>query len=293
MKKQLLLTCIFILSSMQLYSQNRVSALNLMIKAEYDFAVQTGEVGIRDGFLKFIDDSAVVFNPVPVNGKDYYTAAKPSKAYLSWYPEFARTSKSGDLGVTSGPWYYKKNKEDLDTLACGTFCSIWKQSAAGIWKFVVDIGTDNAKPVKPIPGVKYKNDEIKSSKDNPKIDGKLNLEYLIGLEKELAKKAGEVGLSTAYKNNIAAESRIQKDGEFPLKSKTEISSYLSGIEGQVEIIPVNGGASKSEDFGYTYGALKIKSSKNELKEYYYLHVWQYENGQFKLLVEVLKNKEAK
>ena len=79
------------------------------------------EKNIRDAFLANLADDAIVFDPGPVNGKQLYLKRPVSDAQLNWQPIFADVARAGDLGYTTGPWEYKKNKGDAKPSAYGQF----------------------------------------------------------------------------------------------------------------------------------------------------------------------------
>src|SRR5437867_6656816 len=78
--------------------------LQSMVAAEQEFAKLAGTHGTRAAFLANVADDAVLFDPLPVNGRERYQARPESKALLAWEPAWAEVAGSGDFGVTSGPW---------------------------------------------------------------------------------------------------------------------------------------------------------------------------------------------
>jgi len=93
-----------------------------------------------DAFASFLDDEAVFFNgPAELRGKEnvieawspFFDGESPP---FSWRPEVAAVLDSGRLGLTSGPVL------DPDGNRVGTFNSIWRRNAEGVWKIVFDRG---------------------------------------------------------------------------------------------------------------------------------------------------------
>lgn len=61
---------------------------------------------------------------------------------LRWEPDFAESSKSGDLGYTTG----KSKLHTKDGDREGRYVTIWRRDKSGQWKVALDIGVSN--PVK-------------------------------------------------------------------------------------------------------------------------------------------------
>src|SRR5436309_4119002 len=104
-----------------------------VVDAERSFARYSVEHGMREAFLQFLADDAILFRPLPVNGKKWFEGRPPAPGALLWQPTYARVSEAGDLGVTSGPWEFKPS----DTTAAssfGHFLTVWRKQADGTWR---------------------------------------------------------------------------------------------------------------------------------------------------------------
>ena len=186
-------------------------ALQALVQAEKNFAQMSVEKNIRDAFLANLADDGIVFDPGPVNGKQLYQKRPVSDAQLNWQPIFADVARAGDLGYTTGPWEYKKNKDDAKPSAYGQFLSVWKKQTDGKWKVVLDGGIDNPAPVNKQPPVEIVPNEL-ASKDE--IDLKTARRALAAAEKEFdaasAKDAGAALIDAAAPNI-----RVFRNGRFP------------------------------------------------------------------------------
>src|SRR5437867_3894625 len=110
-----------------------------VVDAERSFARYSVEHGMREAFLQFLADDAILFRPLPVNGKKWFEGRPPAPGALLWQPTYARVSEAGDLGVTSGPWEFKPS----DTTAAssfGHFLTVWRKQADGTWRVELDAG---------------------------------------------------------------------------------------------------------------------------------------------------------
>lgn len=91
-------------------------------------------------FGRFLSDETVFFTgPTPLRGKaaviDFWKRfyEKP-QAPFSWEPGVVQVLDSGTLALSSGP------VRDAKGEPAGTFTSIWRQEAPGVWRIVFDKG---------------------------------------------------------------------------------------------------------------------------------------------------------
>ena len=95
-------------------------------QTEQAFAKMAKETGIKEAFLAFAADSAVLNrNDKILKGRaafiKYFSNPIWENVTLSWQAEFVDVSKSGDLSQSSG-----------------IFHTVWKRQQDGNWKFVWD-----------------------------------------------------------------------------------------------------------------------------------------------------------
>ncbi len=113
-------------------------------QAEADFEMYATQHGIRNAFVQFADDSAVIMRGDSIyKGKqaidDYYRRHLPSGAKLNWKPDFIDISTSGDLAYTWGKYVFSApDSSGKKVLSEGYFHSVWKRQNDGQWKFVWD-----------------------------------------------------------------------------------------------------------------------------------------------------------
>ena len=93
-------------------------------------------------FVTFIADDAVFFTgPKPLRGKAQVAAGwkrfyERPDAPFSWAPAEVEVLDSGTLAISSGPVRDPKGK------LIGTFTSVWRREATGVWRVVFDKGND-------------------------------------------------------------------------------------------------------------------------------------------------------
>ena len=93
-----------------------------------------------EGFANFLDAETVFYaGPTELRGAEAVKEAwalffEGEAAPFSWRPEVVSVLDSGSLGLTSGPVL------DPEGNRIGTFNSIWRLNAEGVWKIVFDRG---------------------------------------------------------------------------------------------------------------------------------------------------------
>jgi hypothetical protein len=79
-----------------------------LLKVDRDFSVRSAEAGMKQAFLDFADDSAVLLqeNSMPVVGRasilNAFSGFSDTGFVLTWEPVSGDVSSSGDLGYTYG-----------------------------------------------------------------------------------------------------------------------------------------------------------------------------------------------
>lgn len=110
-----------------------------MISADLAFSDMCYQVGMKKAFLQFIDDEGTLLRPdhLPIVGAEainYISFLSDTSYKLSWKPDHAEISTSGELGYTYGTFKLQLP----DTTLTGTYVNIWKKEKDGEWKFVLN-----------------------------------------------------------------------------------------------------------------------------------------------------------
>jgi ketosteroid isomerase-like protein len=116
-----------------------------MLETDRAFSAMSKSKGLRNAFMNFIDNDAVLLRPnsTPLEGgeaMDLIISSNDTLSTLTWEPKNAAISKSGDLGYTYG--VYSRKPGDMDTVYYGTYVTIWKRQPDGKWKFVLQSGNE-------------------------------------------------------------------------------------------------------------------------------------------------------
>ena len=118
---------------------------DVLLKSDRDFSAMSEKEGMFTAFLAFIAEDGVILrdNAYPAKGKstlrEYYAGKSDTSFVLTWEPVYADISAGSDLGYTYG--IYTLRVKATGELSGGTYVSVWKKQSDGIWKFVLDSGT--------------------------------------------------------------------------------------------------------------------------------------------------------
>lgn len=124
-----------------------------LMAADTAFAARAGEIGPAKALIEFAADDARWFpaGKTTVMGKADIAAdvaGTPEGFTVSWKPEEAFASPSGDFGYT---WGYAKVTEPGEGGAAASvehhkYVTIWRKGADGAWKWLADIGNSAPAP---------------------------------------------------------------------------------------------------------------------------------------------------
>jgi len=116
-----------------------------LMEVDRAFSKLSEEKGMKNAFIEYIDSNGVLLRPgqmpiIGANAIDYLIQLSDTGFSLTWEPNNAGISTSGDLGYTYGIYAMKPSQKD--TIIYGTYTSIWKKELDGKWKFVLDSGNE-------------------------------------------------------------------------------------------------------------------------------------------------------
>lgn len=285
---------IFILSGQNVFSQDKQISpdLDLLVKTEIEFAKTSVEKGSNIAFLKFFDDTGLIFPAKLVLVKEAFAseaAAKNSLRFkVNWQPVYGDISNAGDFGYMTGVSERTDNQNPSVPARYGAFFSFWKKQSDGIWKVLLDCGVRTPQPIAALdasftaPTSRGSKQKFYKADDSeiPKIESK----FLQDLQKK--------GLVKTYLNNIDEYSRIHRMGEMPQIGVFMVRDFLTSHPMNLRFTASKTGISKSGDLGFVYGeyeATKPNGQNPPSEKGVFLRVWQRDaKGKWKIVVDILK-----
>lgn len=115
-----------------------------ILSAERAFAETVKKEGMKEGFLAFASEDAVLKRGNKlIKGKqaiaDYFDKQTLQNVRLEWEPDFVDVSASGDLGYTYGPYEFEATNQAGEIIQDrGIFHTVWRKQADGSWRYVWD-----------------------------------------------------------------------------------------------------------------------------------------------------------
>lgn len=261
---------------------DREAALASLVEAERSFSRTSEEKGIREAFLTWLAPDAVVFRPAPVEGRPVYERMDPANpAVLTWAPEIADVSASGELGYTSGPYELRPSR-DSEPTGFGHYVSIWKRQPDGAWRVVLDAGITHAPLGTPPATVRDLGPP--ASAEAPELSPAALREAEAAFVKRAAgafeERTGRDGRRAAYKTFAAEGVRSYRPGRPPLVGKSALLAAVPARAGRVSPgshgrrATIQVGLAYAGDLAYEFGTLESGQDPSAAEAFAYLRIWR-------------------
>jgi len=273
MKTTILSAAVLMCICFKLHAQQSIDKL---VATEKSFAATSKEQNTKIAFISFLDSNCIGYrNGEQVNLFEEYSKLKQDSSKLTWAPEFAVISSSGDLGATTGPWEYRQSSLKDTPVAHGHFTTIWKKNDKGEWKAVFDMGIGYAQ---------------KQNNNNQITE--VILTKPVRVEKETGtlalidlnfSDAFEIDKKYAVSKVVTNDSWLSIQGNAPLKGSSAINAFLSSYADNIKFsLPEHSVFSKSMDMFAMYGQAQTGNTKQA-----YMRLWIKQGDEWKLLMMVV------
>lgn len=249
-----------------------------LIASEKNFANTSKEQSTKKAFISFVDSNCVGFSGgEQVNIFKEWMNRKEDGSKLTWAPEFAVISSSGEMGVTTGPWEYRE-KSLLDTVSAhGHFATVWKKNRRGEWKAVFDIGINYPEKITNSFTIK----KIEVSKPEKSDTTAFTL---MSIEMKFNNSFAMDHIGTLNKV-LLPDSWFNINGLAPFKNATLINIAIDSISANASYrggTSVNFIVSTNGDMFATYGSTYTAGKKQS-----YMRLWIKQNEEWKLQMMVV------
>ncbi|MNQ89915.1 hypothetical protein D3C85_1052390 [compost metagenome] len=223
--------------------------------------------GDKDAFLEYSLGSALVFRPNPVNAKTFYTNKANSENEISWTPNLAKVSRSGDLGFSTGPYEIGATDKKY-----GQYLSIWK-SENGKWKLAIDLGTESNKPLTKItPQFVEPKDHVAPKFLNEK-EVKAGKEIILTTEKTLNTLLKTHGIA-AFGGFLTNDARLLFPGNEAIEGKGKIVAFYNSMVSKISLKTTGVDKAIGSDLAYTYGVATIDYKADLRESFNYVFVYE-------------------
>lgn len=250
------------------------AARSALIAAERAFAATSVSQGQRTAFLEYLAEEAIIFNPMPTDGRAVYTERPETPTTLAWQPVFADIADTGDMGYTTGPWTYSDSSGTA--VAFGHYISVWRLQPDSTWRVEIDAGIRHAKPAQDPSGQVLVQSDTVQSVALRKLYQEAARVALLRTDRELAVMSESEGTLAAFETVLTDSIRVYRDGSLPSTGKAAMVALLARHDGMLTWRPISGAVSQAGDLGYTYGLSTFRSvdADTTTLSSTYLRIWE-------------------
>jgi ketosteroid isomerase-like protein len=287
MKQSSIIITLILFVTFNSFAQESNGSVNSLIAAENYFSAFANEKGLRNGFLKVSDDETLVFRPGPVKSTDFYDKKQEDPGSLSWEPAFAKISRGGDWGFTTGPYVYTSND---GSNSYGQYLSVWQANKKRVWKLALDIGTPHGKPEKEIAlsFIDAKNSRFFRQVSQTRLKQR---EDMIMTTDRLFSNTLRKNTITAYDAFLGDDARLLFPGFEPIVGKENINKFYTQNQYNIVAEPLAANRSIGSDLAYTYGTAQI-TKNDKTARYNYVRIWESQEGyKWNVVVELFSPAE--
>lgn len=271
-----------------------------LVAAERAFARLSVDSGAQAAFLANLGDDAVLFRPDPVPGRAWQAAHPiPPGGTLAWTPRWAVAARSGDLGVTSGPYVIRR---DGRAVAHGTFNSVWRRDASGQWRVLFDVGApdstrgalaaDDAAVAACGPVVTRAPDGYVAPRGRAAASATRAVAPRAVLRTDSLLGGDAADAASGLAAVAAPDARLLRPHRAAVTGAAAIRAEAARDGARLVGTPIDAGASAAGDLAYSYGRWARVAAGDTVAHGHYLRVWRAARGagaatRWTLLLEVL------
>ncbi len=252
--------------------------LQPLLETQRAFGDSAAESSLKPAFLKFLSEVAIIFQPGPVNGKEYWKSRDDdSSTLLVRNLTYSDISASGLLGYTTGNWrtYQKGKSEGLAKF--GQYVTIWEKRPDGKFNASLDVVVMHEKlPFSETDTpVRQKQSRDLNKRNWSPADASMNFLRL--------SMSGE-RLGGAYEKFAADDVRLLRDAAPPIVGKKqvvrEMNEYLSIA------FPAKVALFQSADMAYTWNPCQFDNSNEGVVMGNCVHIWKLRKKKWMIVLGV-------
>jgi ketosteroid isomerase-like protein len=245
--------------------------LQALADTERAFAQAAVSKGIRDSFLEYFDDEAIAFGPEPASAKARLRAG-PSRPFteheLTWEPRTGDVAASGELGWLTGPSTFTDRTDPKAKPHHGNYLSVWRRQPSGVWRVLIDVGSDPPQPVQFPPGFTRFPFGPRYARTDEKTAPAASL---LSADRALNDRIPAAGAAVAYSEVMTGASRLHRRGFMPSIGRSAAEKWMARNAASMTASTGAADAARSADLGYSYGTYSVSGAKPESGAY--VRVW--------------------
>ncbi|RZK82120.1 MAG: nuclear transport factor 2 family protein [Pedobacter sp.] len=264
MTKKILYTIIAASITFSGYAQKSDGSTKSLVKAEEEFAESLAKNGTKTAYTTFAAADGLVFRPNPVNAKTFY-GTQPVEKNVTWTPVYAKVSRSGDFGFTTGPFTVGGNNY-------GQYFSVWK-AVNDKWELALDLGVSHNKPLNKV------STQIVEPKDHYKptfLNDKQRATgaEIIGTTEETLNTLLKTHGVSAFAGFVNPDVRVLFPGYEPIIGKDKAVAFFNSMFGKVTLKRTKVKKADGGDLAYTYGVTAIDYKADLRESFNYVFVYE-------------------
>lgn len=265
--KHLFSTAIASVIALTAFAQKNDGTTKSLVNAEKEFAKSIAKNGDKESYIEYSSANTLVFRPNPVSAKTFYAGQDKGDSEVSWTPNLAKVSRSGDLGFTTGPYELGGTEKKY-----GQYLTVWK-SENGKWKLAVDLGTTSNKPLaKVTPQFVEPKDHVAPKFMNER-EIKAGREIILTTEKTLNTLLKTHGIA-AFGGFLTDNARLLFPGNEAIEGKGKIVSFYNGMISKINLKTTGVDKAIGSDLAYTYGVATVDYKADLRESFNYVFVYE-------------------
>jgi ketosteroid isomerase-like protein len=264
-----------------------------LVEAERAFSRASAARGIRDAYLEYLAEDAVLFRPHPHPGREWIRSRPSPPIALTWYPIFAFVSRTGDLGFTTGPYEARSVDSTDSNVGHGHYVTVWQRGPDGEWKVLLDLGSPGPVPAGTLPpwsplGAR----QVTDGPVRSPVDTAADRRELLETDRRFSSAAERTGTLTAYRAFAAADIRLLRPGVQPVVGQAALGLALSDDGGRPSWRPTSARVAAGGDLGYTYGTAVqhlpggAGTDNAASLATNYVRIWERRGDEWKVLLDI-------
>jgi len=246
-----------------------------LARAESAFAAQSVRENMRSAFLAHFAPDGVFVRGAWVNAHQYLAARPAPPIVLDWRPAYVLMARSGDLGLSTGPWKATSRERPNDAPAVGEFVSVWRRDAGGPWQVIVDLGVSHRDPATWNRPLHIERVAAAAPPATTFADA----------EAEFGRLSATEGLRAAYAAYGSGAMRVLRQGNAPFVGRdAPLAPFVSSSE-RLQWTVERGETSRAGDFAYARGRYAAAALPSRPVGDY-LRVWRVEGHEWRIVLDV-------
>ncbi|MFA4866992.1 MAG: nuclear transport factor 2 family protein [Pedobacter sp.] len=248
------------------YAQKSDGSTKSLVKAEKEFAATLAKSGSKAAYASFAAADGLAFRPNPVNAKTFY-ASHPDSKDISWTPVYAKVSRSGDWGFTTGPYTEKGDKTSY-----GQYLSVWKANGSK-WELALDLGTSSNKPLNKVTPVFIEPKDFYKPKFLNDKQRAAGADIIATTEKTLNTTLKSYGMP-AFAGFLNPDARLLFPGYEPMIGKDNILPFFNSMISKIALKTTKVDKADGGDLAYTYGIATVDYKADLRESFNYVFIYE-------------------